>query len=62
MFDQLIDTNDYRTHSALEIEQRVREREEQRRRLEAEYSAGMDETRKPMFKGLTALLASLFSL
>jgi hypothetical protein len=62
MFDQLIDTINYHTNSALEIDQRVREREEQLRRLEAEYGTRMDETRKPILKGLTALLTSLFSL
>ena len=33
MFDRIIDTNTYHTTSAIEIEQRVRQREEQRSQL-----------------------------
>ncbi len=62
MFDRLFDTNHYHTTSALEIEQRVRQREEQRSILEAEYGTQPHENRKPARGRLTRLLTSLFAI
>jgi hypothetical protein len=62
MLEKLIKTDNPRPRGALEIEQRIRQREELRRLLEAEYGAQPASTRKPMRKGLATLLASLFSL
>ena len=62
MFDRMIDTNSYHTHSALEIEQRVRQREQQRAQLEAEYGRQAGENRQPALKNLAKLLTTLFAI
>ena len=62
MFNQIMDTNNYHTQSAIEIDQRVRQREEKRRWLEAEYGQNASETPENRSMGWITLLTSLFAV